>query len=151
MNFTQHFNYSEGKLYWAESNLKRKGFRADITKEAGWLNPKDLYRRITLKGNYLAHRVIYELFYGDIPNKMTVDHINGDRTDNRVENLQLLTRKQNSQRKQLKVAKGYTMKDRPFPYQAQKTHNKKRYNLGYFGTPCGATMAHNTFFIKRNK
>jgi hypothetical protein len=34
--------------------------------------------------------------YGEIPDGMEIDHINGDRGDNRLENLRLATRVQNS-------------------------------------------------------
>jgi len=37
------------------------------------------------------HRYVYTLVHGQIPNKMTIDHINGDKLDNRIENLRLAT------------------------------------------------------------
>jgi hypothetical protein len=46
-------------------------------------------------------RVVYWKFKGPIPEGMTVDHINEDRTDNRLENLQLMTSVENV-RKSLK-------------------------------------------------
>lgn len=48
---------------------------------------KRLYRRV--------HRIVWETFNGDIQNDLTVDHINHIRNDNRLENLQLLTRVEN--------------------------------------------------------
>ena len=46
----------------------------------------------------MLHRVIWEALKGKIPKGLTIDHINGKRNDNRIENLQLLTLKANSQR-----------------------------------------------------
>lgn len=43
-----------------------------------------------------AHRLAYEFVYGAIPTGMEIDHVNGIRTDNRIDNLRLATRKQNS-------------------------------------------------------
>lgn len=48
------------------------------------------------KKNYLAHRLEYEAFYGEIPKGMQVNHINEIKTDNRLENLNLMTPKENS-------------------------------------------------------
>jgi hypothetical protein len=42
-------------------------------------------------------RLVVEAFIGPIPKNMFVDHINGDRQDNRVENLRIVTRRQNQQ------------------------------------------------------
>ena len=43
-----------------------------------------------------VHRVIWETMVGEIPNGMFIDHINTIRTDNRLENLRVVTRKENS-------------------------------------------------------
>ena len=43
----------------------------------------------------LAHRVIYEAVHGTLSEDMTVNHINGDHLDNRIENLEPLTQREN--------------------------------------------------------
>ena len=47
------------------------------------------------------HRLVYAWFIGDIPAKYDVDHIDGDPMNNRLDNLQLLTRKENLARRTL--------------------------------------------------
>jgi hypothetical protein len=42
-----------------------------------------------------AHRIIWEMHNGPIPEGIDIDHINGIRSDNRIENLRLATRSQN--------------------------------------------------------
>lgn len=37
------------------------------------------------------HRYVYTLVHGQIPKNLTIDHINGDKLDNRIENLRLAT------------------------------------------------------------
>lgn len=43
----------------------------------------------------LAHRAMWELFVDKIPNKMDINHKNGNKQDNRLENLEIVTRSQN--------------------------------------------------------
>ena len=42
----------------------------------------------------LVHRFIYECYNGVIPEGMVIDHINDDKKDNRLCNLQLMTKQQ---------------------------------------------------------
>ena len=51
------------------------------------------------KNNYFIHRLVYEAFNGLIPDGYQIDHINNNPQDNRLENLQLLTKSQNSKKR----------------------------------------------------
>lgn len=57
------------------------------------------YIQIALSGrhNKYAHRMIWEYVNGPIPKDMQINHINGDKTDNRIANLELVTPQQNIQ------------------------------------------------------
>lgn len=70
-----------GHLFWVEhpwSKLKN-GSRADIQGSRG-------YRIVCCKGKqYGAHRIAFLISTGKMP--FLVDHINGIRSDNRIENL----------------------------------------------------------------
>ena len=48
--------------------------------------------------DYSVHRFIYECFKGKIPNEMHIDHLDFDRKNNSIKNLQLLSPKENSQK-----------------------------------------------------
>jgi len=81
----RHFEYHDGMLF---KDGKRRGFDA---KNRG-------YRQITLgsREKYYEHRVIWIYHNGEIPEGLEIDHINGKRNDNRIENLRLVTRAENN-------------------------------------------------------
>lgn len=54
------------------------------------------YQVIWINGKiHTLHRVLYAWFIGSVPRKMVVDHIDENKLNNRLSNLQLLTRKEN--------------------------------------------------------
>ena len=74
--------------------------------------------------NYLKHRFIFECFYGKINDvKLAIDHINNIKTDNRLENLQLVTQSQNHKKDHPKG------KNRPsIPVQATNINSGETFN-----------------------
>lgn len=49
-----------------------------------------------------GHRVVYETFNGDIPEGMTIDHIDFDKANNHIDNLRVLSRVENGVRRNTK-------------------------------------------------
>ncbi len=97
-NVKDLFDYRDGKLYWTD-NIYHKS-RAGT--EAGYLNT-DGYRRVRYKGKlYQSHRVAWLWVTGEWP-QGDCDHVNGDRQDNRIENLRDVSRQENikNQRREL--------------------------------------------------
>ena len=54
------------------------------------------YEFKTYKNRWLIHRLVWETFNGHIPEGMQVNHINEDKADNRLFNLNLMTPKENT-------------------------------------------------------
>ena len=72
--------------------------------------------------------------------KSFIDHINGNRTDNYVSNLRVVTNQQNQYNQ--KNAKGYYCKKGKNKYQSQIRANGKDIYLGYFNTEEEACSAY---------
>lgn len=67
------------------------------------------YVRYSLKGKlYSAHKLVYQIFVGEIPNGYVIDHINGDRSDNNLKNLRCITQSENMYNAQRLGHKGQT-------------------------------------------
>ena len=89
---------------------------------------------------WLAHRWIWTQVNGEIPKGYDVDHIDFNPSNNKIENLQILTRKQHRDRRH---QKGTVHKRPSGNYQALRENQ----HLGMFGTRCAAIMACNLFHV----
>jgi hypothetical protein len=102
------FTYNDGQLYWKESRYKGKNVRS-ISEPAGGpdkKNSSNAYMRICIdQKRYLTHRLIFTYHHGYVPD--FIDHIDGNRTNNRIENLREATIQQNSYNKKSNSSTGY--------------------------------------------
>ena len=87
---------------------------------------------------YAAHRLAWLSVFGEWP-KEEIDHVNGDRADNRIANLRGATRSQNNRNTRLRKDNKIGLKGmsaRPNGrYQARIRIDKKTIWLGTFDTP----------------
>ena len=81
------FYYKDGHLIWKDSNTKMKGKKAGCVKAKGYV-----YIGVD-NMQFRAHRLIYLMHHGHVPN--IVDHIDGDRLNNRIDNLQEISNSEN--------------------------------------------------------
>ena len=52
--------------------------------------------KIIKKKTFLFHRLVYEVYNGEIPKGMLIDHIDNNTTNNNIDNLRLATRSENA-------------------------------------------------------
>jgi len=131
----EYFDYhKDGKLVWKKSTGRMK-----IGDEAGNLNHHG-YIRILFQGKkYGAHRLIWVWHCGDIPMDKQIDHMDKNRSNNKIENLQLATNAQNSTNRSLSKRNKTGFNGVSFDKQKGKfvaciTHLGKRKYLGYYDT-----------------
>lgn len=94
--------------------------------------------------SYLAHRVAWLLSYGQTP-ETQIDHVNGNRSDNRLCNLRSATRFQNGQNTRLSSINTTGFKGvirHRGKYRADIRVQRKRIHLGYFETADAAYAAY---------
>lgn len=105
------------------------------------------YVMVTIKRRcYLAHRLAWFYEYGEWPT-VSVDHINIDKTDNRIANLRLASGTQNNANTSLTCRnssgyKGVTWHKQCGKWQAGIKVQGKTHHLGLFSDPTKAHQAY---------
>lgn len=104
------------------------------------------YIQITIDGTaFLAHRLAWFYVYEEWPDE--IDHVNGDRKDNRISNLRSCTRSQNMSNRPVRLdsksrVKGVSFHKASRLWRAQITFNKKVIHIGSFKNKEDAGLAY---------
>lgn len=133
MEWGKYFEYKEGELYWKISPSRN----TKVGQKAGFLNNLG-YKQVRLKKKaYKVHRVIWEMLKGPIQEGYQIDHINGIKNDNNINNLRLCTNQENMRNKRVNSnsklqVKGVWWDNQNQKYQAKIQKNNIQKHLGYF-------------------
>lgn len=126
------YNPETGLIIW----VSKPSTRVAIGNIAGNID-KDGYIIIRFKNKaYKAHRLAWYLHYGEWP-KNVIDHINGIKNDNRINNLRDVTNQQNQLNKKIhreKTVKYYHYNKPTNSYYVMKRINSKMTYFGCFKT-----------------
>lgn len=128
------FEYRDNALWWKKGGNGRRFWK---TRPAGTDHPEG-YRKIQYKRvTYNASRLIWVMHYGTIPKGLQIDHKNRNRGDNRLENLRLVTHRENTLNIEILPSSG-TWRQRsgtsPNPWMAEIRTGGKKVRLGSFPT-----------------
>ena len=117
-----------GVISWINSDCPRlKGER-----QAGFKNQRGYVKIKVDNKSYFAHRIAWYLYYGSWPN-LDIDHINGIKDDNRIENLREASKSQNLSNSRLKTKYRGVSKANS-KWRAVITHEGSKIHIGVYET-----------------
>lgn len=120
---------------------------------AGCLNPSGYINIIIDKKSYKAHRLAWLYMYAVFPTNQ-VDHIDGNKSNNSIENLRIVDNSGNKQNTKSSYSNnrngllGVAFNKRLKKFSAQININKKRFHLGYFEN---SNEAHEAYLQKKKE
>ena len=133
----QFFEIIDGEL-WRKEYVGKDGHRLKRKLVKNVANSSNGYCLVGFNGRKVAyHRIIWILLNGDIPAGMQIDHIDGNRINNDIDNLRLVSHRENGQnRVEHRNGRlvGCTYCKRGHKWGAQIRVNGKNKFLGYFDT-----------------
>lgn len=134
-----HYSPDSGYFTWRV----RRGRMAYPGAKAGTLSSCGYYQIGLLGSRNMLHRLAWFYVYGEMP-EHEIDHINGNRSDNRISNLRAATRNENNHNCTVRKdsttgVKGVSV--HRGRYIARVRVNGKRCHIGCFGTIDEAALA----------
>ena len=142
-----HYDPEDGDFYWKRTRCGPKRVDADGVDNRAGSPRKDGYIGISALGfKYLAHRLAWFYVKGEWPSEY-LDHINGDRTDNRIENLREVNAQQNNRNRPVHKNnesgyRGVSFDKVKNKWVSRIVHNYRQNVLGYFDKIEDAVVAY---------
>jgi len=143
-------------FYYKDGNLFNKTSRGSAKKDtlAGYI-AEDGYRRVRVDGKqYYIHRLTWFLLTNkEVPTDLFIDHIDGNRQNNHIENLRLASSLENQYNKSRQVNgtsmfKGVWYDSVKDCWKASIRLHDKRFYIGQFPTELEAAIAYDELAIK---
>ena len=129
-----HYEPNNGLFTWILKQTPKSRIRTGEI--AGSLNSHGYLRIRIDRHEYLSHRLAWFYIYGNWPEEQ-IDHINRNRTDNRILNLRSASHSENQQNKSIQKnnksgAKGVYWNKKDHKWMVRIAVNGRRYFIGLF-------------------
>ncbi len=124
------FDYQDGNL------IRKIGRAGEVGQVAGCVHKGTGYIHVKIKGKaYKAHRLIFLYHHGYLPD--FVDHIDGDKTNNKIENLRAATKEENCRNQKVRSTnksgyKGVKWVEHCKKWQVEVCKNYKQLRFGMY-------------------
>jgi hypothetical protein len=124
------FDYQDGNL------IRKTGRVNEIGQVAGCLHKGKGYIHVKIKAKcFKAHRLIFLYHHGYLPE--CVDHIDGDKTNNKIENLRAATKEENCRNQKIRSTnksgyKGVKWVEHCKKWQVEVCKNYKQLRFGMY-------------------
>lgn len=126
-----------------------RGRRVIVGREIGCVNHEGYRYASVLGKKYVCHRLAWLYVHGKFP-EFYIDHINGNPSDNRIDNLRIATNHQNqgnSKKKSTNSSGVKGVRRHGHKWRAEVTVNRKRIHLGLFANLADAKKAYDAAAI----
>lgn len=149
--FEKYLRHEEksGELFW----ISRPSTKVACGDKAGTLCAKGYIKIMIKRKVYRAHRIVWELCTGSAP-VGEIDHINGNKSDNRISNLRDVTSSTNNEnRRSTGMANtsgflGVDFHKANRKWRAKITVGNKSVHIGYFEDP---KSAHDAYLTEKRR
>lgn len=126
------FEYRDGLLFWKNPSNPNK---TPIGSLAGTISKRGYVHIQYMRKIYKAHRLIYLMFHGETFD--VIDHVNGNTSDNRIENLRVASTSENQRNAKIRKdnssgVKNVSWHKRIGKWGVQLNIDKKIKHFGYY-------------------
>ena len=124
------FDYQDGNL------IRKIGRAGEVGQIAGCIHKGNGYVHVKIKAKcFKAHRLIFLYHHGYLPE--CVDHIDGDKTNNKIENLRAATKEENCRNQKIRSTnksgyKGVKWVEHCKKWQVEVCKNYKQLRFGMY-------------------
>lgn len=139
-------DFENGLLFWKirpinhfrDQRIYHSWNRRFPKTKAGAFNNVSKYIIVKLdKVDYVIHRILWKMYYGEINSRLDIDHIDGNKTNNKISNLRLVERFVNTRNQKLRNIntsgyKGIHFDNKRLKWMVQISFNGRQEYLGSF-------------------